>query len=553
MRIPTRPDDRLGLYRDLLQRCGVSRNDRRERYRRYRTWYFCGSDTGGPVRYNKLAEHVQFSASYLLAPDNVRWGVALPPQYGEEWILEESVARDELTRLWHDSTAGKTAAMCVRWAHVYDSVIAKVLVSENEPMVLMVPDSADIGVRDEQVHEWDRQEAICHWYTVDFDTFRRMASAIPDTERRLALLREAAQHATRRVGEAGGETLPPTVQRVLIAAASPNMIGQAQAAPDTSLAQPRSDEPVLQLAELWVRDDELRDWRVVTMFVATEDVLWQPRNPLVSGEHAFHPLSLEPTPGYLWGLCPMERLVQLQRWREEKITDLDERQGRQIDPPMLFKGFANVDGEKALRFRRRGGSVQSNVPNAEIQPFPPTPLPDEFGMLHEIDAEFSRAGGLPRSLQGQAEQGARGGEQQMAMAMLGAGPTLINAQQVEDWLEGVGTAMLRLRRRTSAEYLRKPDGSQFLLAQMPGDFVARVWAHSASPLYAEKIVQKAMWAKQNGLIDAEDALEFMDLPMTDVRLKAKARKLAEAQAKQRERLIEVKEREATAKEERARR
>ena len=124
----------------------------------------------------------------------------------------------------------------------------------------------------------------------------------------------------------------------------------------------------------------------------------------------------------------------------------------------------------------------------------------------------------------------------MAMAMLGAGPTLRNAQQVEDWLEGVGTAMLRLQRRTSGKYLIKPDGSKFLLAQMPGEFVARVWAHSSSPLYQQQLLQKAVLAKDKGAIDAESFLEFLDLPMTDVFLKAKARKLAESQAAQRERV-----------------
>ena len=145
------------------------------------------------------------------------------------------------------------------------------------------------------------------------------------------------------------------------------------------------------------------------------------------------------------------------------------------------------------------------------------------------------------------------GDKQMAMAMLGAGPTLRNAQQVEDWLEGIGTAMLRLQRRTSGKFLIKPDGSKFLLSQMPGEFVARVWAHSSSPLYAQQLVQKALIAKDKGAIDSEDLLEFLDLPLTDVRLKAKARKLAQAQAEQRERLVEIKEREVKAKEEKARR
>ena len=47
MRLPTRPAERLGLYRELLHRCAVSRGDRRERYRRYKVWYLTGSDSGG--------------------------------------------------------------------------------------------------------------------------------------------------------------------------------------------------------------------------------------------------------------------------------------------------------------------------------------------------------------------------------------------------------------------------------------------------------------------------------------------------------------------------
>src|SRR5207253_5512570 len=48
--------------------------------------------------------------------------------------------------------------------------------------------------------EWDRQEALCLWFTVDLVTFQRMVSVLPDVERRIKLLEFAAQHATRPGG-----------------------------------------------------------------------------------------------------------------------------------------------------------------------------------------------------------------------------------------------------------------------------------------------------------------------------------------------------------------
>jgi len=303
---------------------------------------------------------------------------------------------------------------------------------------------------------------------------------------------------------------------------------------------------VIQLAELWVRDDEAKEWRVATFLVPGESIMWDPLNPLNPGEHPFHELQLDPTPGYAWGKAPLTDLIPLQEWREQKIADLDEREGRQIDPPMLFKGFATVDGEKAKLFRRRGGNIATNVPNAEVTPFAPQPLPEPFGMVHEIDSEFAQDGDLPRSLMGQGEPGGTQSRDPMAQAALGSGPTLVKAMIVENWLQDIATAQLRLHRRISGRTIRQATGSEFLLAQMPADVVARVWAHSASPLYAQQVIQKALIAKQAGAIDNEDLLLFLDLPMTETLLH-KQRHLADAQSKMKEKAIELKEQETRAK------
>jgi len=79
---------------------------------------------------------------------------------------------------------------------------------------------------------------------------------------------------------------------------------------------------------------------------------------------------------------------------------------------------------------------------------------------------------------------------------------------------------------------------------MPAELVAHVWAQSSSPLYAEKIVQKAMAAVQMKAITPEDALDYLDLPMTE-QLKPRRRKLAQAQSEKGEKVMELKEREVS--------
>jgi hypothetical protein len=347
--------------------------------------------------------------------------------------------------------------------------------------------------------------------------------------------------------EAINETLPATMQRIILASASPTMIGAAQGNINTMLAIPQVNDPVVRLAELWVRDDEQQDYRVVTHFLATEEVMWDPVNPLRSGCHPFVPLTLGPTPGYAWGICPQEDLILLQAWRERKMIEVDQRDELQLDPPVFFEGFTNIRDEQAKAFRRPGGNMSSAQPNAKITPLIPPPLPDPFGMVREIDQMFSMQGGLPKALQGQTEPGVRSGEQAAMQALLAGGPTMVRAMLVEDCLEAVATQQLRLHRRLLGTTIRKQSSQEFLLSQMPGDFVCRVWAHSASPLYAQQIVQRAVLAKDKGAIDNEDFLEFLDLPMTDTKLKAKARKLAQAQAERQERLLKIQEEKAMAK------
>src|SRR3989304_1641381 len=67
---------------------------------------------------------------------------------------------------------------------------------------------------------------------------------------------------------------------------------------------------------------------------------------------------------------------------------------------------------------------------------------------------------------------------------------------------------------------------------------ARVWPHSASPIFAQQIMSKALAARQTGDITGEDFLEFLNLPGLDL-LRPKARRIAEAQAEHQDKVMQV--------------
>lgn len=550
MILPSDRSERDKLYRNVIRQCDVSRPDRASRNKANRLRYLTGSDTGVRARYDKLFEHVQFSSAFLYAPAGVRFGITLPPHYGDTWIAECDAAKEELHHMWHNSDAGIVFDSMVTWAHVYDTMVGKVVMNAGNPILTVVPDPADIGVINESLDDWDHPEAICHFYNLEVPRFQRMVAPHKDGAR----LSRLAEDYAAPYQESAGDRLPATVQRtILLSQASPNMIGAVTGVADGVPAVPMVNAPVVRMAEAWVWDDEIDDYRVATHLWATEDILWDPQNPLVAGEHPFHPLSLIPTPGYIWGMSPMDFLFKLQAWRESKMAQLDDRDDRQIDPPMFFKGFTSITDEQALRFRAARGTIASTRPDASVEQFLPAPVAEPYAIVDRIDTDFGRASLMPRQMQGQQEPGVKAGDQGDSAAMA-AGPEQKRAMLVEECLGAIATQMLKLRRRTMDQTLKKQENHEahdFLLSQMPGDFSARVWAHSASPLYAKSLIGKAKIAFEAKAIDAEDLLEYLDLPMTESKLRAKARKMAEASAKRQEELISLKKAEVAAKVEKA--
>lgn len=580
MELPRNETERHAVYRNIIRECEYGRQDRRERFRRLKLLNLTGSDVGARSRFNSLKEWSNLSTSLIYASENVRYGVSFPPYYGDAWDEEARLAREELHRIWFskESALAETAGLAVQQAHHADTSIAKLFVSQGRVMADVIADPSEVCVLDEH-RRWGQQEAIVHYFTVSVPAFWRMLQGEPDEARRNELMRLAIDHATPS-SEARGDALPPTVSRIILSSASSTLVGNVTNTYDTALAIPRSRDKVVSLAELWIWDDRaaemcgkcrerkdywrhhwpdnagghkweasghyLPDWRVATNFLATEDILWDPVNPLGIEGHPFFPLCYDPMPGYLWGVCPMEQQIALQLERERQFAELILRNDLDVDPPMAMYGVPSSDGERTKTYRKPGGDIPMSSPNARVEPIRPTPLPDKFEFIREIDGMQLRQAGIPRAMAGQTDPGVRSGEQAVALALLGAGPTMSRAMVVEDFLESLGTAALKLHRRLCDRPLVKADGSRFLLQQMPGDFTAKVWAHSASPIYTEQLKEIVLVAHAKGLITDEAALTFLNLPGTDALLRD-SKKLQAAKAEMAKKAVATEEAEAQSK------
>lgn len=592
MEIPATERERRPFYINAMREAELaSRTERRDRFKRMRRLYLTGTETTDRARFNSLKAWARLSSSLIYNAKGLNFGLVYPPYYGghdasrlttDELDQMTELAREELHRLMSDSEMLQVIGMGVTQAHYADTSILKLFVSRNEVSLGLVPDPSDICVGDERL-PWSQQEVIVHFYAVSLPVFSRLLQGVPDPRRRAAMW-EAARTQASAAPENRGDYLPGALPRIILASASPTMVGSVVNTTDTMLAQPKSRAPVITLAEVWVWDDRARrmcrhclerrgswrhhwpepmghefeegetapDWRVATVFEPTLDVLWDPLNPLGDVGHAFFPLCLEPdtTANYTWGLCPMESLIGPQLWSEQKWAQLDLRDELDVNPPISGYGVPLRDGEMTRGFRKPGADIPLASPQAKIDFHRPPPLADRFEFVDRIDTKRRILEGIPKAMAGEMDAAMRAGEQMVAGAMLGAGPTLDHAMVVESWIEGIATAVLRLHRNILDRPLVRDNGERFLLRQMPADFVARVWAHSASPIYTEHIVQKAMLARKTGDLSGEDFLLLLNLPASDI-LRRKHKKLEQAQAEKTEKVISLKEREVAAKEQKA--
>lgn len=534
MILPENQLERHAVYRNLGRECATTRAERGARYLRLRTAYLTGSDQANtPNLYNGLMEYVSDATAQLYAPSAVRFGVVYPPTYGDDWTDELEALTVEAHRLWHDTRMTLTYGAGVRWARILGISIFKNIVSDGDPILELIPDPSDFGVWNELLPVYE-QEAVCHYYDLPLARFERIAAGYPNGD---AMVRAAKEHA--RPPRASTDGLPPAMSQIVLTSGGSPPRGVLRRLPDMPWTTGQTREPCVPMTELWVRDDHLQSFRRVGIcdpMPADLDILWdEPAGTQYDDEHPFHALTFEDVPGYMWGLSPMDRMIGINDWEQTRWANADLFMQLQLKPPYFVRGIQGRDGEKTLRARMPGGEISSNDPTAEVKSLAPPAalLGDLLALIDGIRKLRDRQSGLGPGNRGEPQPGIRGGDQEALLLGESSIRSMWDASFIEVCAGEIMTQALRMQRRRSDVTLRKPNGEKFTIGQMPGDFVARVAAHSASPLYAARVRQIALILKREGAIGLERFVELMDPPLADLILpEARKRERAQSDAAQ---------------------
>lgn len=539
--------DRLN---DLMFKCQTTRERRRGVYGWFRMWYERGTEyAGAPARYNKIEAHIDLLTSYLYAPDSARFSMWLPPKSRAQWLDYAAIARDEFAGVWRDTGADVLFGNVVEWSSVYGGALVKVLPDPQGTPRLCYVYPGDFGVLREEVPSLDDQIAFCHWYWLSVPELDILARGHPDE----AAIRKWARDAAI-VGPSNRQ-FPPMIQQMItqnITSTQPSGIFTM-----AGLEYPESQEPLVEMCEVWERvpfsykghggqPQRFMDYWVTTM--CNQYSLFERRNPVLPwspshigtalpGEHPFVMVSASQRLDYFWGRSVLPKLLQLQNWRETRMNQIDAVFALQADPPRWGSGMGLTD-EKILNLRKPGSVTSSQMPQAKIETVKIDMPDDPWAVIQHLDDMFSDAGGIPPILAGEQQAGMRAGNQVGAVANISVGRLRRKALFVEDAAELAATKMWHLMQRHDDSTYVTPGGKGFLLAQLPPEARMRVDAHSASPVYAEQVIQKAQMAMQGKALALPDFVRLLDLPDSEA-LVERARELQASQAKMAEAQLQI--------------
>lgn len=539
MRLPP-VKERFAFYADLVNKCNHSRDARKRQYTLWKSYFLYG---GGPNMtentINKIYSHVEQLCSLMYSSETTRFSIDLSPSASDLFKAQVPALMHALNEEWHSSNVDNVFNMALLWSFVYGSTFIKTRVSGTEIETHMVSPH-DFGVLREDTNQLWRQEAFCHSYFITKSQFVYEMREIEHP--RLEQILKTAIAVPRTVAEESTQGL----DRIVTSASNPLVTGNV----NFDLSSPNKYKPVvpeemLQMYELYVFDDEEKDFRVVTIADPGVVVFDRPiKEMFIKGEIPFVQICPSPAPDYFWGYSETDKLIPLQKMRNTRMDQVMHMLNLQTMPPKYASGFDGAQDEMALAMDSPNGLVVSGMPGAKFEAMVPKVPEDVYKEIREIDAMFEDMSGITNVISGKGESGVRSQGHAANLARLGSSRAKRRALMVEDSLEKLATLYLQLKQAYDPSRLQDTNGLQFVTEQFSKDFTVKVDAHSNSPIFTEDTKQLAFELFKAKAIDRESLLELLDVPMKELlkdKLKvieakeaeqAKAQQAAEAQKAQ---------------------
>ena len=502
MRIPKNPVDREIFYLDLIQKCLVSREERKVDYASLRSFYLFGNGPDDvPALYNKIYPHIDQLTSFLYSAETTRFsintGAAVPDQ--------EHIKIPALTKALHDewlnSNADQVFSTAVTWALDYNTTFVKLVINNGIHPYMVEP--ASMGVLREDIPYSDRQEAIVQtYYITKSELFDRLYSH-PQREQ---IVKRVTSTQHERTEVANG------VQRIIMSQSNPTMYGNVNL--------DLNGNPKYKAT---VSEDTIE----IIIYDRSGESMF------LKGELPFVQICPNPLYDYYWGSSEVQRLVYLQQLRNKRMSEILDMLAKQVSPPTALIGFTGILDEKNFALNRAGGLLATDMPNAKVEKLAPTMPPDLFKEIGEIDLMFEEASGIVSVLQGRGEAGVRSSGHASQLARLGSSRAKKRALVIEDSLEKLATLYLKCMQAYDKTHLTDTEGRKFIPEQFTKDYVVKVDAHSNSPIFMEDSRKLAFELFQAGVIDKESLLDLIEPPMKQL-LKERLKKMEEKQAKAQE-------------------
>jgi len=523
MRIPKEPVARENFYLDLIEKCLVSREQRKVDYSSLRSYYLFGNAPDDvPAIYNKIYPHIDQLTSFLYSAETTKFSIHTGASVSEDEQIKVPTLSKALNDEWLNSNADQVFSTAVTWSLCYNTTFVKLVVNNGIHPYMVEP--ACIGVLREDSPYTDRQEAIVQTYYI---TKSELYDRLYSHPQRDSIVKRVMSTQHERTEIANG------IQRIILSQSNPTMYGNVNldlSGNPTYKAQVSED--TIEMVELWVWNDETKDYQVVTK--ADPDVIIYDRtgeSMFLKGELPFVQVCPNPLYDYYWGASEVQRLIYLQQLRNKRMTEILDLLAKQVSPPTALIGFTGILDEKNFALNRAGGLLSTDMPSAKVEKLAPTLPPDLFREIGEVDLMFEEASGIVSVLQGRGEAGVRSSGHASQLARLGSSRAKKRALIIEDSLEKMATLYLKLMQVYDNTHYTDTRGMKFIADQFTKDFVVKVDAHSNSPIFMEDSRKMAFELFQAGVIDKESLLDMIEPPMKQLLLE-RLRKAEEKQAAQ---------------------
>ena len=524
MRIPSDPVHREQFYRDLIEKCMVSLQERKGDYSSLRSWFLFGSGPEeSPAIFNKIHPHIDQLTSFLYSAETTRFSINTGASVNETEQIKVPRLTNALNDEWLNSNADQVFSSALTWALVFNTTFIKLVVNNGIHPYMVEPGC--VGVLREDIPYTDRQEAICQtYYITKSELWNRLYS---HPKRESIIKRITTSYHSRT------EDIPEGVDRIVMSQTNPTLYGTVNLdLYGMNRYKATVAEDTVKMYELWVWDDEIKDYQVVTM--ADPDVIIYDRpgaSLFLKGELPFVQICPNPQFDYYWGQSEVQRLVFLQQLRNKRITEILDLLSKQVNPPTALIGFTGILDEKNFALNRAGGLLSTDMPNAKADRLAPDMPSSLFEVIHEVDEMFGEASGISSVLSGKGESGVRSAGHASQLARLGSSRAKKRALIVEDSLEKVATLYLKLMQAYDNTHYDDDEGNKFIAEQFTKNYVVKVDAHSNSPIFTEDLRQLAFNLFKAQAIDKESLIDLLEPPMKQL-LKDKLKKREQAEAQQ---------------------